>query len=106
MTQYDFDTLKFHAERGATLASAVGHVADNDVSSLEAAIGLIIGCIACGYDTLDEIQEIWQGALAIYDEKTCAWLVDRFEGDDPATDLWMRGSDGRYTLLNPAFEQL
>lgn len=104
-TQYDFDALKFYADRGASLANAVGHVAENNVSSLEEAIGLIIGCIACGCETLDEIEEIWRGTLTVYDEKTCAWLLDRFEGDDVATDLWMRGPGGKYTLLNSAFEQ-
>lgn len=102
---YDLKIMKDYADNGADLVSAIAHVASNGITSLDEALGLIIGCIASGYRTREAILEVWVGAHSIYDDATCEWLLNKFEGDDETSDLWRRKPDGRYVLLNSALER-
>lgn len=99
--KYDLDAVRDCAVEGASLLEAIIYVDSNALASLDACIGFIHACISAGRHTEEEIMFFWSRVGSIYDPRICLWLLEKFEGDDPSNDLWMRGSNGEYYLLTP-----
>jgi hypothetical protein len=102
MTAYNPLSLNFHVDRGRQLISAIESVRALSPETLDQAISLLIACIAAEYDTVEDIYFILELQASPYDEAVYEWLLEKFEGGDPANDLWTRDGNGRFKLLDPA----
>lgn len=102
MTMYNPHALSWHVDRGRKLIEAIYAVEELGPKSLDEAIALLIACIDGGYDTIEEIHYVWDNQRGTYDIGVCDWLLAKFTGFDPSTDLWSRDATERYKLLNPA----
>ena len=98
---YDFSTFQPRVADGLKLVDSIAGVENNPLTTLDTCLGFLVAAIGRGHRSVDAILAVWEGANAAYDEAVCLWLLDKFCGDDPFTDLWFRDADGLYTLTSP-----